>query len=331
MDTEGLDFNLPQEYIAQYPLLERSEAKLFIYERKAAKVYHARFSQIKDFLCAGDLLVLNDSGVKKTRLYARRKSGGRIEIFILRRVKDSLFKVMLRPLKRLKLGEELILEEGKCKIVDLKEGLVEFLFPVDEGFFDKYAKIPLPPYIKREPVSLDEEYYQTVYFKEKGSLASPTAGLHFDEHILNSLADKGVHIDCLTLHIGKASFRLLKEEDLARDRWDEEYYRIPPTLLDRIRKKDYTKLVACGTSTVRALESFALTKNFEGFTSLFIKEGFKFKLTQALITNFHHPRSSHILLVSSFVGSRNLLFGLYQEALKNNYRFLSYGDAMLII
>ena len=326
---EDLSFDLPSHLIAQWPLLNREDARLLVFLKKEDKIIHTVFKNIPDFFKKGDILIFNSSGVAKRRLFGRRKTGGKVEIFILEKENEN-FICLLRPKRRLKNGEEIILPQNRiCKILDVNKGVVHFNFEDVEEFLERYAQLPLPPYIKREPQNLDEEYYQTVFFEDKSSCASSTAGLHFTHSLINKLKQKGVEIYYVKLHMNFASFRLLKEEDLKKDTWLKEYYQIPHNLIERLKHK-YNRLIACGTSVVRALESFALNGEIEGYTELFIKPGFKFKLVDSLITNFHHPFSSHLLLVASFCGLKKLK-EIYKQAILEEYRFLSYGDAMFIV
>jgi len=330
MKISDFDYNLPKEKIAQYPLKEREGCKLMVIDRNKGKIFHTIFKEIKNFLFPGDLLILNDSKVIKAKIFGRRKTGAKVEIFLLKKIDDLRYKALLRPLRRLKDKEEIELEGGFSCIIEKKdEGIVKFNFKI-EDFLNKHGKMPLPPYIKRSPLKEDEEYYQTVFGKRPGSLASHTAGLHFNEKLLAELKEKGVKIKFITLHMSIASFKILNEENLKKEDLPEEFYSIDEELVKILDTRDYKRLICCGTSVVRCLESYGLNKKREGFTQLFIKPGFKFKFTQALITNFHYPKSSHIILVASFLGL-DLLKKAYKEALNKDYRFLSYGDAMLIL
>lgn len=331
MKIEDFDYNLPKRFIAQYPLADRKKAKLLVFLRDENKIYHRLFQDMGEFLDKGDLLILNDSGVRNARLFARRQTGAQIEIFVLSRKEDGLYVSLLRPARRVRDGETLILDGDRtCTVVNRKEKLVRFNFDAPDKFFEEHGVIPLPPYIKRREEVLDYTYYQTVFLKEKKSVAAHTAGLHFDRQILSDLQRKGVDVDYISLHMGKASFKPLSEQDLERQTWEEEEYSIPGHLADRIKGSKYKRMVLCGTSVVRALETFCRTGQLQGRTTLLIKPGFDFQVTKSMITNFHYPRSSHLFMLSALLG-REKLFDLYEEAKKNNYRFLSYGDAMMVI
>ncbi len=330
MKIADFDYLLPKDRIAQYPLKKRDECKLMIIDRQKEQIFHTVFKEIKKFLFPGDLLILNNSQVIKAKIFGKRKTGAKVEIFLLKRMGENLYQALLKPLRRLKQGEEIILDRDfNCVIENKEEGVVRLNFDI-EKFLNVYGKIPLPPYIKREPSQEDEEYYQTVFGTEKGSLASHTAGLHFDKKLLEELKNKGVNVKFITLHIQRASFRILDEKNLQKEILDSEYYKIPQDLVEVLANKNYKRLICCGTSVVRCLETYGLTKKTQDFTSLFIKPGFKFKFTQSLITNFHYPKSTHIVLVASFLG-KDLLRKAYAQALEKDYRFLSYGDAMLIL
>lgn len=333
---EIFDYYLPEELIAKYPLKEREKARLMVVDRKNGNIKEEIFSDIQKYLEPGDTLVLNNSRVIPARLKGIKKTGGKLEIFLLKKIGRYRWEVLLRG--NIKPGQDCRVEKNGnityVKILEKTEKgsyIAEFEIDEEKEIF-KYGEIPLPPYIKRHPEKEDATYYQTVYAQKNGSVAAPTAGLHFTTSLLEKIRNKGVNITYLTLHIGWASFKILRDE---QQKPGEEYMEIPEETADIINKtKERGKrIIAVGTSTVRTLESSVKEDRVvsnSGYTDLFIKPGFKFKIVDGLITNFHLPRSSHLLLVCAFAGT-DLIKKAYNLAVEKKYRFYSYGDAMLII
>ncbi|MEI6631494.1 MAG: tRNA preQ1(34) S-adenosylmethionine ribosyltransferase-isomerase QueA [bacterium] len=329
MKLSDFDYNLPKELIAQYPLKERESARLLVLERKSGKIEHRIFKDILDYIKAPDLLVLNDSKVSPCRLFGRRPSGGRLEVMLLKRKEGLTFEAMISP-GRVKLNEEVIFNNG---------GLLARLTARNELTFeaksaeDIYAHgvMPLPPYIKREAEELDNTYYQTVYAQHDGSVASPTAGLHFTPQLLEKLKSCGVGLAYITLHVGLGTFKPVKVEDITQHKMEKEYFSISDKaslLIDQARSKE-ERIIATGTTSCRVLESYASGIR-EGETDLFIYPGYKFKIVDSLLTNFHLPKSTLYMLTLAFAGEA-LIKKAYQEAIDNKYRFYSYGDCMLIL
>ncbi|RMA93287.1 S-adenosylmethionine--tRNA ribosyltransferase-isomerase [Hydrogenothermus marinus] len=330
------DYNLPKELIAKYPHEPRDECRLMVLNRKKKTIEHKIFKDIIDYLEEGDLLVLNDTKVIPARLKGKKKTGANIEIFLLRPFSENQWEVLIKNIKRLKEGQEVIIandfkikliekyEEGKAKVELIGENINQLI--------KKYGHIPLPPYIEREDEEKDKDYYQTVFAKKEGAVASPTAGLHFTERLLKQLEEKGVKKAFCTLHVGLGTFRPIKTEDITKHKMHEEFYQIPDETLQLINetKKKGKKVVAVGTTVVRTLETYAQTNKKEGFSDIFIYPPYKFKIVDTLITNFHLPKSTLLLLVSAFA-NRDFILKAYEIAIKERYRFFSYGDAMLII
>ncbi|MYD98416.1 MAG: tRNA preQ1(34) S-adenosylmethionine ribosyltransferase-isomerase QueA [Gammaproteobacteria bacterium] len=318
-------FDLPPSLIAQHPIARRSASRLLVL--RGDSIDHCRFEALVDMLTADDVLVVNDSRVIKARLVARKDSGGQAEILVERVDSDSRAICQVRVSKALKPGRFLELGEHRIDVVE-RVGefyLLDFNGPVDE-FLDAHGRVPLPPYIDRDAQTEDEERYQTVYAREPGAVAAPTAGLHFDEDLLARLRANGVGVVPLTLHVGAGTFQPVRQEDLSQHRMHEERYAVPPTsrqAIDACRGR----VVAVGTTVVRALESAAATGCDRGETRLFITPGYGFRAVDALVTNFHLPESTLLMLVSAFAGVEPVRRA-YREAVRHRYRFFSYGDAM---
>ncbi|MCX7661225.1 MAG: tRNA preQ1(34) S-adenosylmethionine ribosyltransferase-isomerase QueA [Candidatus Omnitrophica bacterium] len=330
MNLTDFDYDLPRELIAQYPLKDRTRAKLLVLERKTEKIIHTEFFKILDYISEDDLLILNNTKVVPVRLKGRRTTGGKVEILLIRRLNENTFEALIKP-SRLRFKEEIFFEEKELTAKILDKNKIEFSTKnLDEIL--KIGKMPLPPYIKREPNEEDFSFYQTVYAKEAGSIASPTAGLHFDEKILHNLKSKGVNIGYITLHIGYSSFKPLKIQNITQHKLEEEFFKIEEqtrNLIEETKRKN-RRIFAVGTTSVRVLETYAHKNITSGYTDLYIYPGFNFKLTDCLITNFHLPKTSLFILVCAFAGI-DLIKKAYNEAIQRRYRFLSYGDAMLIL
>jgi len=325
------DFNycLPKELIAQYPLKERDAGRLLVLHRKEQKIEHRLFKEITHYFRKKDLLVLNDTKVLKSRLSGRRPSGGRVEVLLLARKSGSVFRALISP-GRLRIGEKLILGgNGSYAVISAKDELTFAQENIEDIY--KSGLMPLPPYIKREPEELDNIYYQTVYARNEGAVAAPTAGLHFTEGLLAKIKEGGINLAYLTLHVGIGTFKPVKTEDITKHKMEPEYFRIPE---EAVRLIEDTRgcggrIIAVGTTGLRALESFAAGRR-EGNTGLFIYPGYEFKLADALLTNFHLPATTLFMLVCAFAGEK-FIKQAYKEAIEKKYRFYSYGDAMLII
>lgn len=323
------DYPLPKELIAQYPLEKREEARLLIVDRLTGQLGHGAFKDIREFFKKNDLLVLNDTKVLHCRLIGKKSTGGRVEILLTRRVNGTTFSCLLQP-SRTKVGEKIIFAQGKIKGNITKRGQISFK-QSDADIIYNFGIVPLPPYIKREPEDLDTIYYQTVYAKNEGALASPTAGLHFTRDSLDSIQACGVNLGFVTLHVGLGTFRPVKCEDITGHKMEPEYFFVPDATVESLNKtkNNNGRVIAVGTTSLRALESYAAGRQ-EGNTDLFVYPGYKFKLVDCLLTNFHLPKTTLFMLACAFAG-KELIFKAYQEAVDKKYRFYSYGDAMLII
>jgi S-adenosylmethionine:tRNA ribosyltransferase-isomerase len=336
------DYVLPQGLIAQYPAHHRVLSRLLVINTSRRQLEHRRFRDITYFLRKGDLLVLNDTKVLRARLMGRRRSGGKVEVLLLA-PQDSgckRYHALIKPLSRLKKDEELLFDKGfSCRLVDPKQKIVEFKYACGPEVMEKIGLLPLPPYIERSVTLLDRRRYQTVFAKNEGAVAAPTAGLHFSKALLARLKEKGVEVATLTLHVNYATFSPVRSQDIRGHHMMPEYYEIPGETVARIRKaKKYKKrVVAVGTTVCKALEDRACdlladgaADKLTGESRLFIYPPFSFKVVDSLVTNFHLPRTSLLMLVSAFAG-RDMILRAYRKAVLKEYRFYSYGDAMLIV
>ena len=332
------DYHLPEELIAQTPLEKRDESRLLVFDRKTKSTYHRTFIDIKSFLRKGDVLVINNTRVMPARIQAQKDTGASIEILLLKRYNMTDWEVVMKPAKRVKVGQILsISNELKCELIDVLEDgnrVIRFIFDgVFEDILSRVGEMPLPHYIHEK--LKDKERYQTVYNKVDGSAAAPTAGLHFTKELLKEIQDMGVEILEVTLDVGLGTFRPCKEDDITKHKMHTEHYRISEEVAAKINKAkiENRRVIAVGTTSVRTLESAAakgmpLTADDDD-TSIFIYPPYKFKVVDALITNFHLPKSTLIMLVSAFAGYENTM-DLYETAVENQYRFFSFGDAMFI-
>ena len=342
MKLEEFDFYLPEELIAQTPLLKRDTSKLLTINRKENTYEHKVFSDIVDYFNPGDTLVLNNTRVMPARLYGQKKdTGAAIEVLLLKNKEHNMWECLVKPAKRIKVGSIVsfgdgIMEAECVKVLD--DGFRYFEFKY-EGIFqerlDELGTMPLPPYIKERLT--DKERYQTVYSKEVGSSAAPTAGLHFTNELLDKIKQKGVNIVYLTLHVGLGTFRPVSVENIEDHDMHSEYYTLDEKTANVINetKKNGRRVFSVGTTSTRTLETIARDNDGEivpasGWTNIFIYPGFEFKCVDGLITNFHLPKSSLIMLVSAFY-NREKVLELYKIAVENKYRFFSFGDAMIII
>ncbi len=330
MKLQDFFYELPPELIAQFPLEKRDQSRLLVLDRTSGEVRHRHFFEIVEFFKPGDVLVLNNTRVFKARLKGKKETGGDVEMLLVREIEKGCWEALVHSSKRLKIGAKIFFEDKSfARVVSKMPGrcTVEFNAPVME-MIRKYGIVPLPHYIRRNTVPRDEQTYQTVYAEPQGSIAAPTAGLHFTKEILEKIKEKGAKICRLTLHIGPGTFKPIRTQDIERHVMDAEYAEISKETADAINTAG--RVVGVGTSVTRTLESAASIRAFSGFTNLFIFPGHRFRVINHLITNFHLPCSTPLLLVCAFAG-KELIFKAYKEAVKNKYRFLSYGDSMLII
>ena len=347
MKTSDFDYNLPPELIAQTPLEPRDQSRLLVLNRGKKSLEHRRFFEITDYLHDGDVLVFNDSRVIPARLSGRKTGGeGKLEILLLRRLEPNIWETLVKPAKRAKVGTkiELKVQNSKFKTQSSKvitgeiigagdEGIRLIRFS-DEALLSKSGQIPLPPYIHL-PLE-DAERYQTVYSRIPGSVAAPTAGLHFTPELINKMQSKGVECLFVTLHVGLDTFRPVREEDPLQHVIHREYGVLEQGVAQRLSraKAEGRRIIAVGTTSVRLLEAAARAgvpiQPFAGWVDLFILPGYEFRMVDAMITNFHLPRTTLLMLVSAFAG-KDLLMHAYQEAINEHYRFYSFGDAMLIV
>lgn len=340
MNVKDFNFDLPQELIAQHPLHKRDESRLMVVNKTNREIEHKRFKDIIDYLNPGDCLVLNDTRVLPARLLGvKEDTGGKMEFLLLKRIDVNHWETLVKPGKKAKIGTNFIFGNGelKAKVISISEGgsrIVEFEFQgIFEEVLDKLGEMPLPPYITEKLE--DKERYQTVFSKQIGSAAAPTAGLHFTEDLLSQIKAKGVKVAFVTLHIGLGTFRPVKAELVEDHEMHSEYYVLNKQTADVINetKQNGGRIIAVGTTSNRTLESIAnengRVEEKSGWTDIFIYPGYKFKIVDALITNFHLPESTLIMLVSAFAG-QNLVMGAYDMAVKEKYRFFSFGDAMFL-
>lgn len=335
MDLNDFDYYLPEELIAQEPLTQRDEARLLVVNRKNQTIAHSIFKDLHKHLPEKSCLVFNNSKVIPVRLLSQRASGAEVEIFLLKKLEDGYsYEVMMRPTKRLKVGEEIAFDDGQliAAIVDKEKRIVRFNKKDILPHLERVGHIPLPPYIKRQDTADDREFYQTVYAKESGSVASPTAGLHFTTDLLAELKRREHQEEYVTLHVNYATFKAVEENDITKHPMHSEQYEIDQQAYDRIQqaKSENRKVIAIGTTSCRVLETLKMRGTLAGHTDIFIYPGKEFQMIDGLITNFHLPKTTLLMLVYAFAGS-DLMRRAYQEAIKEKYRFFSYGDAMIII
>lgn len=347
MKVSEFDFDLPQELIAQYPLRQRDQARLMVVDRKRGEIRHDIFANVANYLPPDSCIVLNDSKVIPARLLGRReRTPGKVEVFLLKKLSDGCsYETLIRPLNRLKLNEKIQFNSGSltAELIDIPKRIVRFNRKDVAAQLKKHGHMPLPPYIKRADEPLDHKYYQTVYARKPGSVASPTAGLHFTPALLNALHKKGHGIETVTLHVNLATFRVVETQDITQHQMHTEEYSLTQKSFRAISaaKAKGSKIVAVGTTSCRVLETIGdrnvRAQNFvplwgtlQGSTDIFIYPGYTFRAVDALITNFHLPRSTLLMLVYAF-GGAELLKKAYAQAIRAQYRFYSYGDAMIII
>ena len=338
MKTADFDFDLPSEYIAQEPVKPRDASRLLVLDRKTGEIEHTVFQAVGKYLTPGDLLVLNETRVIPARLYARKISGGKVEILLLRKEETHTWETLVGG-KRLVSGVRLVVDSGPqaeiVKVLDGSRRLVRFDEPI-EPYLNGAGHVPLPPYIRK--TLTDPERYQTVYARQPGSAAAPTAGLHFTQELLQELEAYGVRFETVTLHVGLDTFAPVTEETPDQHKIHSEWCQVKPEVADVINKtrREGGRIIAVGTTSVRTLESAAqyappgeVVGAFEGATRLYILPGYQFKVVDSIITNFHLPKSTLVMLVSAFAGRKHILES-YEVAKRKGYRFYSFGDAMFI-
>jgi len=349
MKLSQFEFDLPEELLAEYPSEVRDESRLMVVHKDSGKIEHKLFKDIIDYFDDGDVFVLNNTKVFPARLYGNKeKTGARIEVFLLRELnrESLLWDVLVDPARKIRIGNKLYFgenEELMAEVIDNTTSRGRTLRFLHEGSYEdfqatirKLGQTPLPKYIKRDPVPEDKERYQTIFAKHEGAVAAPTAGLHFSKQLMKRLEIKGIDFTELTLHVGLGTFRGVEVEDLTKHKMDSEQLIIPQSAADRVNRgiDERKKIVAVGTTAMRALESSVSVgkklKPFEGWTNKFIFPPYEFSLADALITNFHTPKSTLLMMISAYAGY-DLAMKTYKEAVKEEYRFYSYGDAMLII
>ncbi|MGU8412521.1 tRNA preQ1(34) S-adenosylmethionine ribosyltransferase-isomerase QueA [Clostridium perfringens] len=340
MKVSDFYFELPEELIAQYPLEKRDSSRLMVLDKKTGEIEHRKFHDILEYLNEGDTLVLNNTRVLPARLIGEKEeTGGKIEFLLLKRIEGDKWECLAKPGRKAKVGTVFTFGEGKLKAIVREIGeegnrIIEFKYDgIFEQVLDELGQMPLPPYIHEKLE--DKERYQTVYSKEKGSAAAPTAGLHFTEDLLKEIKDKGVNIAYLTLHVGLGTFRPVKVDDVNNHVMHSEYYHLDKENAELINKTKEAgkRVIAVGTTSSRTLETIGdengRVREQSGWTDIFIYPGYKFKIVDNLITNFHLPESTLIMLVSALAGQDNII-NAYNTAVKEKYRFFSFGDSMFI-
>jgi S-adenosylmethionine:tRNA ribosyltransferase-isomerase len=333
------DYELPPERIARYPAQRRDRSRLLVLDSSSGEISHRTFRDVTELLQPGDLLALNDTRVIPARLIGVAPTGGRVELLLLEPVEGDLWRAIGRPGRRLRPGCEAEFGEGRLRatVAETEEEGVRLVGLEYEGdlleVLEDVGEPPLPPYIDREAEALDRDRYQTVYAREPGAVAAPTAGLHFTEELLAELAEDGIEIGYVTLHVGLGTFRPVRAERVEDHEMHSEHYHVSEQFARKANDRE-GRLVAVGTTVTRTLESVAdadgLIHPGSGQTDLFVYPGYEFRAVEALVTNFHLPKSTLLMMVSAFAGGRERVMAAYQEALRRDYRFYSYGDAMLI-
>lgn len=343
MRVNDFDYNLPVELIAQYPPEKRDHSRLMVLDRSTESISHDIFYNIVDYIDSGDLLIINNTRVIPARIFGIKESGAKIEIFLLNKIDDTYWQCLIRPQKRIKPGNIIILKDKSIVRVIKREVDGKWIIETPVGFneiLDSIGNTPLPPYINRSKeittLQQDKERYQTIYAKSSGAVAAPTAGLHFTADVMDKLKEKNIEIAEITLHVGLGTFKPVQCEFVKDHIMHEEYYSISNEAAQKINhtKKKGNKVIAVGTTSIRTLETVAGLNNgmivpCSGWSGIFITPGYDFKIVDSCITNFHIPKSTLVMLISAFTG-KEFLFSAYNEAIKNNYRFYSYGDCMFV-
>lgn len=341
MKTSDFYYDLPEELIAQDPLEDRTASRLLVLDRKTGAVKHKIFSDVIDYLNKGDCLVINNTRVIPARLIGEKEgTGGKVEVLLLKRRANDVWETLVKPGKKLRPGAKITFGDGRLRaevleVVEEGNRLVKFHYEgIFEEILDSLGEMPLPPYITHKLE--DKEMYQTVYAKFDGSAAAPTAGLHFTKELLNKIEEKGIKIASITLHVGLGTFRPVKVDDVNNHHMHTEWYEVNAEAADIINetKRNGGRVICVGTTSCRTIESVADENGYmkakTGETDIFIYPGYKFKIMDGLITNFHLPESTLVMLVSAFAGKENVL-AAYETAVKERYRFFSFGDAMILI
>jgi S-adenosylmethionine:tRNA ribosyltransferase-isomerase len=348
MKLSQFEFELAKEKIALYPSKNRDECKLMVVHRKSGKIEHKIFKNVLDYFDDGDVMILNNTKVFPARMFGtKEKTGAKIEVFLLRELNHELrlWDVLVDPARKIRVGNKLYFGDDDlvAEVVDnttSRGRTIRFLFNGTDAEFravlEKLGSTPLPKYIKREPEEIDKEYYQTVFAKEEGAVAAPTAGLHFTKELMKRLEIKGLNFAEVTLHIGLGTFRSIDVEDLSKHKMDAEYIKVTEECAKIVNqaKANRKNICAVGTTSMRSIETAVsaerLLKPMEGWTNLFIHPPYEFSIANSMITNFHTPKSSLLIMIAAFAGY-DLTMEAYQQAIKKKYNFFSYGDAMLII
>jgi S-adenosylmethionine:tRNA ribosyltransferase-isomerase len=331
MRLSNFQYNLPQELIAQFPLQDRAAARLLVLDRKTGKITHSRFNLITHFVQKGDVFVLNNTRVFKARLIGHKHTGGKVEVLLIRKTDPGYWEAMISHAKRIREKTVVEFADNVIAVIEKKISGAKVILKFNQDAADiiqQYGFVPLPHYIKREPVASDEKDYQTIFARETGSIAAPTAGLHFTDAILDEIRSTGGEIAELTLHIGPGTFKPIRSEQVEEHQMEAEFFEISESTLKMV--KNAKRVVAVGTSVCRALETYARTGETHSWADLFVYPGYPFQLISCLVTNFHLPGSTPLLLVCAFA-NKDSIFNAYHEAIKQKYRFLSYGDGMLIV
>ena len=339
MKLSDFHFDLPEELIALYPSANRTDSRLLCLDKESGDISHRQFPDLIELIQPGDLMVFNNTRVIPARLFGRKESGGQVEVLLERIVGENSAVAQIRSSKSPKPGSQLVFEcesrEVTAEVTGRDEGFFNLTFSIPVmKFADESGHMPLPPYIKREDDLADRERYQTVYSEKKGAVAAPTAGLHFDEGLLQTIRKKGVETAMVTLHVGAGTFQPVRTDVIEEHQMHAEYLEVSQQVCEQVRqcKSRGGCVIAVGTTSVRCLESTAHSGEinpYQGDTQIFIYPGYEFKIVDALVTNFHLPESTLIMLVSALAGRENIL-AAYTEALKEKYRFFSYGDAMFV-
>ncbi len=338
MQLSDFDFSLPESLIAQYPAMQRNASRLLVVDAVTSSWRDSHFTEFAELVAPGDLLIFNDTRVIPARLLGHKESGGKVEVLIERILDSQRALAQVRASKSPQSGTRLIFSDGHEAQVDGREGefyLVRFTGDTDiVHILEQIGRIPLPPYIVRGDESLDKDRYQTVYARHHGAVAAPTAGLHFDDMLLSELQQRRVNTAFITLHVGAGTFQPVREQDIYQHRMHKEWMTLSADTIEQIEqtKRAGKRVIAVGTTTVRCLETAALSgqlRPFQGDTDIFITPGFQFNVVDALLTNFHLPQSTLLMLVCAFAGYDTVM-SAYRHAVKEKYRFFSYGDAMLI-
>lgn len=348
MKLSQFEFELPEKLIAEYPADQRDESRLMVVHRDSGKIEHRQFKDVIDYFEDGDVMVMNDTKVFPARMYGNKeKTGAKIEVFLLRELnrESLLWDVLVDPARKIRIGNKLYFGDDDlvAEVIDNTTSRGRTLRFLYDGSYEEFrqklkdlGETPLPKYINRDPDAEDEERYQTIYAKNEGSVAAPTAGLHFSRELLKRLEIKGIDFANLTLHIGLGTFRAVEVEDLSKHKMDSEEIFIKTDTADLINNgiQNKRKVCAIGTTSMRAIETSVTTQGlitpYEGWTNKFIYPPYDFKIANCMITNFHTPKSTLLMMVSAF-GGHDLIMSAYEEAIKEKYKFFSYGDAMLIL